>query len=37
VKKKREVIVPWYMHMPVKIYQLLPSVVEAVMTRMASQ
>jgi hypothetical protein len=25
------------MHMPVKIYQLLPSVVEAVMTRMASR
>jgi hypothetical protein len=37
VKKKREVIVPWYMHIPVKIHELLPSVVEAVMMRMASR
>jgi len=35
LKQKREVIVPWYMHIPVKIYQLFPGVVEAAMTRMA--
>lgn len=34
VKQKREVIVPWYMHMPVKIYQLFPGVVERTMARM---
>jgi short-subunit dehydrogenase len=34
-KQKREVIVPWYMHLPVKIYQLFPSTVEWTMTRMA--
>lgn len=32
---KREVIVPWTMHVPVKIYQLFPSLVEAAMARMA--
>jgi short-subunit dehydrogenase len=37
LKKKREVVVPWYMHVPIKIYQLLPGVVEAAMTRMAAQ
>jgi uncharacterized protein len=36
LRKKREVVVPWYMHMPIKIYQLLPGVVEAAMTRMAA-
>jgi short-subunit dehydrogenase len=36
MKKKREVIVPWYMHMPIKLYQLLPRVVEAAMIRMAA-
>jgi len=35
LKKKREVIVPWYMHIPVKIYQLFPSLVEWTMARMA--
>lgn len=34
-KQKREVIVPWTMHLPVKIYQLFPAVVEWAMTRMA--
>jgi hypothetical protein len=28
--------VPWYMHVPIKIYQLLPGVVEAAMSRMAA-
>lgn len=32
---KREVIVPWTMHIPVKIYQLFPALVEAAMSRMA--
>jgi short-subunit dehydrogenase len=36
LKKKREVVVPWYMHIPIKFYQLLPGVVEAAMTRMAA-
>jgi short-subunit dehydrogenase len=35
VKQKREVIVPWAMHVPVKLYQLFPGVVEWAMTRMA--
>ncbi len=35
VKQKREVIVPWYMHVPVKIYQLFPAVVDWAMLRMA--
>jgi short-subunit dehydrogenase len=35
LKQKREVIVPWTMHFPVKIYQLFPSLVEAAMARMA--
>ena len=34
-KNKREVIVPWYLHVPVKIYQLFPAVVEWSMGRMA--
>ena len=34
-KKKREVIVPWTMHVPVKLYQLFPGVVEWGMSRMA--
>jgi short-subunit dehydrogenase len=33
--KKREVIVPWTMHVPIKIYQLFPSLVEWSMSRMA--
>ena len=35
LKNKREVIVPWTMHVPVKIYQLFPGLVEMAMTRMA--
>src|SRR5580658_7327326 len=35
LKKKREVIVPWTMHVPVKVYQLFPSLVEWAMVRMA--
>lgn len=34
-KKKREVIVPWTMHLPVKLYQCLPALVEWAMGRMA--
>jgi short-subunit dehydrogenase len=34
-KQKREVIVPWSMHVPVKLYQLFPSVVEWGMRSMA--
>jgi short-subunit dehydrogenase len=35
LKQKREVIVPWTMHVPVKLYQLFPAVVEWAMSRMA--
>jgi short-subunit dehydrogenase len=35
VKGKREVIVPWTMHIFVKLYQLFPSVVERAMEKMA--
>lgn len=35
LKRKREVIVPWTMHVPVKLYQLFPGVVEWAMSRMA--
>lgn len=35
LKQKREVIVPWPMHLPVKLYQLFPGVVEWAMGRMA--
>lgn len=35
VKQKREVVVPWTMHLPIKIYQLFPGVVEWAMMRMA--
>jgi short-subunit dehydrogenase len=34
-KQKREVIVPWTMHLPVKLYQLFPGLVEWAMGRMA--
>ena len=34
LKQKREVIVPWTMHVPVKIYQLFPGLVEWAMGRM---
>jgi uncharacterized protein len=35
LKNKREVVVPWTMHFPVKIYQLFPGLVELAMIRMA--
>ena len=35
LKGKREVIVPWTMHIPVKAYQLFPGLVERVMAKMA--
>lgn len=35
VKQKREVIVPWTMHVPVKLYQLFPGLVEWAMGGMA--
>ncbi len=35
LKRKREVIVPWTMYVPQKIYQLFPAVVEWAMQRMA--
>jgi len=35
VKKKREVIVPWTMYAPQKIYQLFPTLVERAMSKMA--
>jgi len=34
-KQKREVIVPWTMYVPQKIYQLFPALVERAMERMA--
>lgn len=36
-KQKREVVVPWTMHIPIKIYQLFPAFVEWAMTRMARE
>lgn len=35
LKGKRELIVPWWMHVPVKLYQLFPAMVEWGMVRMA--
>jgi short-subunit dehydrogenase len=35
LEQKREVTVPWTMHIPVKIYQLFPRLVERAMGRMA--
>ncbi len=35
LKEKREVVVPWTMYLPVKIYQHFPALVEAAMERMA--
>lgn len=37
LKRKREVIVPWTMHFPVKLYQLFPAVVERAMERMVNR
>ena len=36
LKLKREVIVPWTMHIPVKIYQIFPGLVEWAMGKMAA-
>jgi short-subunit dehydrogenase len=35
LKQKKEVIVPWTMHIPVRIYQHFPRLVERAMGRMA--
>lgn len=35
LKQKREVIVPWQMHFPVKVYQLFPGLVAFAMTKLA--
>jgi short-subunit dehydrogenase len=35
LKRKREVVVPWTMHVPIKVYQLFPGIVERVMARMS--
>jgi short-subunit dehydrogenase len=35
LKRKKQVIVPWTMHVPVKMYQLFPGLVERAMERMA--
>jgi len=37
VQGKREVVVPWYMHPVIKLYQLLPGLVEWGMARMLRQ
>ena len=37
LKEKREVVVPWTMHPAVKVYQLFPALVEAMMARMAKK
>jgi short-subunit dehydrogenase len=37
LKQKREVIVPWTMHFPVKLYQLFPALVERAMGRMVNR
>jgi short-subunit dehydrogenase len=37
IKQKREVIVPWTMIPVIKLYQLLPGLVEKVMLRMAAK
>jgi len=36
-KQKREVVVPWTMHPAIKIYQMFPGVIDAVMTRIAKK
>lgn len=37
LKQQREVVVPWTMHVPVKIYQLFPGLVEWSMLKMAQR
>jgi hypothetical protein len=34
LQQKKEVIVPWSMHVPVKLYQLFPGLVEWAIGRM---
>ena len=35
LKQKREVVVPWTMYLPIRLYQLFPSLVERAMEKMA--
>src|ERR1700678_3264013 len=37
LKQKREVVVPWFMHPVIKIYQLFPVIMEWAMVRMARE
>jgi len=37
LKRKREVVVPWFMHPVIKIYQLFPGLMEWAMVRMARE
>ena len=37
LKQKRESVVPWTMHIPIKFYQLFPGLVEWAMTKMAER
>src|SRR5579863_2814256 len=37
LKQKREVVVPWFMHPVIKIYQLFPGLLEWAMVRMARE
>ena len=36
-KQKREVVVPWTMHPAIKLYQMFPGIIDAVMGRMAKR
>lgn len=36
-KRKREVVVPWTMHPSIKIYQMFPGIIDAVLSRMAKK
>lgn len=35
--QKREIVVPWFMHFPIKLYQLFPGFMEMAMARMLRQ
>ena len=35
LKEKREVVVPWTMHLAIKVYQLFPALVERTMAKMS--
>jgi short-subunit dehydrogenase len=37
LKQKREVVVPWFMHPVIKLYQLFPAIMEWAMVRMARE